>query len=47
MQVKKSPFNLDIRQEVKFTIPDGQVFPQSWCRPQNDGPGLRALTFIK
>lgn len=23
---------------------DGEVFDQGWCRPQNDGPGLRAIS---
>jgi glucoamylase len=29
--------------EPKFNV-DGSAFMGSWCRPQNDGPALRALT---
>ncbi|PIP94898.1 MAG: hypothetical protein COW00_14365 [Bdellovibrio sp. CG12_big_fil_rev_8_21_14_0_65_39_13] len=32
--------------EVKFNV-DGTPFVGPWGRPQNDGPALRALTFIK
>jgi len=32
--------------EPKFVIPSGAPFPGSWCRPQNDGPGLRAITLM-
>jgi len=28
--------------EPKFTIPDGRPYTGKWCRPQDDGPGLRA-----
>jgi glucoamylase len=37
---------VDVRVEPKFEIPDGTVFDGSWCRPQNDGPGLRAITLM-
>ena len=30
----------DIRTEPKFNLPDGDLFTDPWCRPQNDGPGL-------
>jgi len=39
------PFG-DIMTEPKFNIPDGTVFSGGWCRPQNDGPGLRAITLM-
>jgi glucoamylase len=32
--------------EPKFNV-DGSVFTGDWSRPQNDGPALRALTFIR
>lgn len=39
-----APVNdIDVRIEPKFMIPDGAVFDGGWCRPQNDGPGLRAI----
>jgi len=38
---------VDIREEVKYDIPSGGVFTGAWCRPQNDGPGLRALTLME
>jgi hypothetical protein len=36
----------DVRTEPKFEIPSGEVFDGAWCRPQNDGPGLRAITLM-
>lgn len=30
--------------EPKFVIPQGTPFTGAWCRPQNDAPGLRAMT---
>lgn len=30
--------------EPKFVIPEGTPFTGGWCRPQNDGPGLRSIT---
>lgn len=36
----------DIMAEPKFVIPSGKPFPGPWCRPQNDGPGLRAITLM-
>jgi glucoamylase len=41
------PNNMDVRIEPKFFLPDGPVFDQGWCRPQNDGPGLRAISLIQ
>ena len=37
---------VDVRVEPKFMIPSGDVFDGGWCRPQNDGPGLRAIALI-
>jgi glucoamylase len=34
----------DIRINPKFELPNGEVFPGPWCRPQTDGPGLRSAT---
>jgi glucoamylase len=36
----------DIRTEPKFNLPDGSLFTDPWCRPQNDGPGLRATSLM-
>lgn len=47
LQSKTPNPGLDIRDEVKYEIPAGTVYAGGWCRPQNDGPGLRALTLIK
>ncbi len=40
-QALKDPNGIDIRTEPKFELPNGEVFTGGWCRPQNDGPGLR------
>ncbi|KAJ3209087.1 glycoside hydrolase 15 protein [Dinochytrium kinnereticum] len=32
--------------QAKFN-PDGTDFKDPWCRPQNDGPGLRASVFMR
>jgi len=37
---------IDIREEVKFTLPDQGVYTGGWCRPQNDGAPLRAITLM-
>lgn len=36
--------NNDVRIEPKFEIPSGKPYTGGWCRPQTDGPGLRART---
>merc|ERR1712048_1061471 len=36
----------DILTEPKFVIPNGTPFLGGWCRPQTDGPGLRAITLM-
>lgn len=47
VQNQPDPHNIDIRTEPKYTIPDGKPFMGSWCRPQTDGPGLRAKTLAE
>lgn len=32
---------------LRYILPDGTVFAQPWCRPQNDGPALRAKTLMQ
>jgi len=44
---ESDPNNVDIRGEVKFNLPDGDVFDKGWCRPQNDGAALRSIALIK
>lgn len=46
IQSEKDPNNIDIRIEPKYEIPSGQAYSGPWCRPQNDGPGLQAISFI-
>jgi glucoamylase len=44
-QVAPDPNGIDVRGEPKFMLPKpGVPFAGGWCRPQNDGPGLRAGT---
>eukprot|EP00756_Hemistasia_phaeocysticola_P037203 Hpha_TRINITY_DN16684_c0_g1::TRINITY_DN16684_c0_g1_i8::g.181381::m.181381/K01178/SGA1; glucoamylase len=43
-QSESDPNGIDVRGEPKFMIPDGSVFTGGWCRPQNDGVGIRAGT---
>jgi glucoamylase len=45
-QNEADPNGIDVRTEPKFMLPNGEVFSDPWCRPQNDGPGLRATTLI-
>eukprot|EP00007_Cunea_sp_BSH-02190019_P005458 CAMPEP_0174229902 /NCGR_PEP_ID=MMETSP0417-20130205/783_1 /TAXON_ID=242541 /ORGANISM="Mayorella sp, Strain BSH-02190019" /LENGTH=490 /DNA_ID=CAMNT_0015307509 /DNA_START=116 /DNA_END=1584 /DNA_ORIENTATION=- len=44
VQNEADPHEQDVRTEPKFLLPDGEVFPGAWCRPQTDGPGLRGGT---
>ena len=37
---------IDVRTEPKYQIPSGAIFDGAWCRPQNDGPGLRATALM-
>jgi glucoamylase len=46
VQAEADPNDQDVRTEPKFMLPDGEVFTDGWCRPQNDGPGLRATSLI-
>lgn len=41
-QNQEDPNGNDIRIEPKFEIPSGKPYTGGWCRPQTDGPGLRA-----
>jgi len=45
-QNQTDPNDQDVRTEPKFMLPDGEVFTDPWCRPQNDGPGLRATALM-
>eukprot|EP00928_Gymnodinium_smaydae_P011922 TRINITY_DN14359_c0_g1_i1.p1 TRINITY_DN14359_c0_g1~~TRINITY_DN14359_c0_g1_i1.p1 ORF type:complete len:578 (-),score=133.74 TRINITY_DN14359_c0_g1_i1:48-1781(-) len=45
-QALRDPNDIDVRSEPKFSLPNGDVFDGWWCRPQSDGPGLRALTLM-
>jgi len=45
-QNEADPNGIDVRTEPKFMLPNGEVFTSGWCRPQNDGPGLRATALI-
>ena len=38
---------VDVRVEPKFYIPTGQPYDGGWCRPQTDGPALRAMALSK
>jgi glucoamylase len=44
VQSETDPNQIDVRIEPKFYIPSGAPYDQGWCRPQTDGPGLRAGT---
>lgn len=46
-QNQPDPNGVDIRVEPKFEIPSGKPYTGGWCRPQNDGPGLRAITLME
>merc|ERR1711976_827090 len=47
VQHKNDPNGIDVRIEPKFEIPDGEPYTGGWCRPQTDGPGLRAMAVSK
>ena len=47
VQQKEDPNGIDVRVEPKFTIPDGNPYTGGWCRPQTDGPALRAMALSK
>jgi len=46
VQNQPDPNQIDVRIEPKFEIPSGEPYTGGWCRPQTDGPGLRAGTLI-
>ncbi len=39
--------NVDVRCEPKFYIETMMPYDGGWCRPQNDGPALRAMALCK
>eukprot|EP01064_Diplonema_japonicum_P019245 TRINITY_DN2793_c0_g1_i2.p1 TRINITY_DN2793_c0_g1~~TRINITY_DN2793_c0_g1_i2.p1 ORF type:complete len:514 (+),score=174.76 TRINITY_DN2793_c0_g1_i2:80-1543(+) len=41
-QAEQDPHDISVLTEPKFELPSGEVFPGGWCRPQTDGPALRA-----
>merc|ERR1719260_332297 len=43
----KTDANCDVRIEPKFTIEDQEPYGGGWCRPQTDGPALRAMALSK
>lgn len=47
VQNQQDPNGQDVRTEPKYTIPDGKPYTGAWCRPQTDGPGLRATALIE
>ena len=47
VQKKEDPNKIDIRIEPKFEIPSGDPYTGGWCRPQTDGPALRAMALSK
>jgi len=47
VQQKNDPNGIDVRIEPKFAIPEGDPYTGGWCRPQTDGPGLRAMAVSK
>jgi len=46
VQSETDPNGIDVRTEPKFELPNGEPFAGGWCRPQNDGPGLRATSLM-
>ncbi len=48
MHFSKPAINgVDVRVEPKFVIPSGEVWESPWCRPQTDGPALRAMALAQ
>jgi len=47
VQHKTDPNDIDVRIEPKFEIPSGEPYTGGWCRPQTDGPALRAMALSK
>jgi glucoamylase len=47
VQQEVDPHGQSVLAEPKYMIPNGSVYAGGWCRPQNDGPGLRSKTLIE
>eukprot|EP01013_Petalomonas_cantuscygni_P031379 TRINITY_DN57584_c0_g1_i1.p1 TRINITY_DN57584_c0_g1~~TRINITY_DN57584_c0_g1_i1.p1 ORF type:complete len:512 (+),score=89.60 TRINITY_DN57584_c0_g1_i1:36-1538(+) len=47
VQTQSDPNGQSVLDEPKFMIPSGAVYSGGWCRPQNDGPALRATTMAE
>jgi glucoamylase len=47
VQQEIDPHGQSVLAEPKYMIPNGSVYAGGWCRPQNDGPGLRSKTLIE
>jgi glucoamylase len=45
-QKESDPHGQSVLTEPKYMLPKGEVFTGAWCRPQNDGPGLRGKTLM-
>lgn len=45
-QTENDPNGIDVRVEPKFDLPNGEVYTGGWCRPQTDGPALRAKSLM-
>jgi len=45
-QAPRTKYNIDVRGEPKFYT-SGAVYDGPWCRPQNDGAGLRSLVLSR
>lgn len=46
VQQEVDPHGQSVLAEPKYMIPNGTVYAGGWCRPQNDGPGLRSKTLL-
>lgn len=44
---KKEDKLVNVLTEPKFNIPSGDPYTGGWCRPQNDGPALRANSMVE
>ena len=46
VQNENDPHGQSVLAEPKYMIPNASVFAGGWCRPQNDGPGLRSTALM-
>jgi len=46
VQHRRDPNQINVLGEPKFDLPKGEVYTGGWCRPQNDGPAIRATTLL-